>query len=264
MKRFLRYSCLFLLIGFVSCVITKRQQNNGINEIKILTYNIRNARGMDEKTDYDRIAGIIRSIHPDCAALQELDSATARSNGEVILDELAKRTGMYASYSKSIDYQGGGYGIGILTKEKPLHKEVIPLPGREESRSFLIVEMPNYVIGCTHWSLTHEDRMASVDRINAAVGKYLHKPVFLAGDFNSDAISEEINLLSKNWMMLNDPSKATFPSDRPVKCIDYIWAKKNPFFSFKISITKVENEPVASDHLPVWTMVNYSKIKNNP
>jgi len=92
---------------------------NGMHEIKILSYNIRNARGMDEKTDYDRIAGIIRSIHPDCAALQELDSATARSNGEVILDELAKRTGMYASYSKSIDYQGGGYGIGILTKEKP-------------------------------------------------------------------------------------------------------------------------------------------------
>lgn len=49
MKRFLRYSCLFLLIGFGSCAITKRQQNNGINEIKILTYNIRNARGMDEK-----------------------------------------------------------------------------------------------------------------------------------------------------------------------------------------------------------------------
>jgi endonuclease/exonuclease/phosphatase family metal-dependent hydrolase len=262
MKHFLPYICLSLLIGFGSCTVTKQQQKNGMHEIKILTYNIRNARGMDEKTDYDRIARIIRSIHPDCMVLQELDSATTRSNGEVILDELAKRTGMHATYSKSIDYQGGGYGIGILTKEKPLRKEIIPLPGREESRSFLMVEMPNYVICCTHWSLTHEDRMASVGRINAAVEKYLHKPVFMAGDFNSDAASEEINLLSKNWMMLNDPSKATFPSDHPIECIDYIWAKKNPLFSFKISLSKVENEPIASDHLPVWAIVNYSKIKN--
>jgi len=39
--------------------------------------------------------------------------------------------------------------------------------------------------------------MASVDRINAAVGKYSHKPVFLAGDFNSDATSEEIKFVVK-------------------------------------------------------------------
>lgn len=260
MKRFLHYTCLFLLIAFGSCATTK-QQKNGMPETKILSYNIRNARGMDEKTDYDRIARIIRSIHPDCVALQELDSATTRSNGAVVLDELAKRTGMHASYSKSIDYQGGGYGIGILTKEKPLHKEIILLPGREESRSCLIVEMPNYVICCTHWSLTHEDRIASVDEINAAVEKYLHKPVFLAGDFNSKPTSEEINLLSKNWMMLNDPSKATFPSGRPMECIDYIWARNNPLFDFKITMAKVENEPVASDHLPVWVSISFKNQK---
>ena len=250
MKRFLHYTCLFLLIAFGSCATTK-QQKNGMHEIKILSYNIRNARGMDEKTDYDRIARIIRSIHPDCVALQELDSATTRSNGAVVLDELAKRTGM----------QGGGYGIGILTKEKPLHKEIILLPGREESRSCLIVEMPDYVICCTHWSLTHEDRIASVDEINAAVEKYLHKPIFLAGDFNSESTSEKINLLSKNWMMLNDPSKATFPSDRPMECIDYIWARNNPLFDFKITMAKVENEPVASDHLPVWVSISFKNQK---
>lgn len=260
MKRVLHYTCLFLLIAFGSCATTK-QQKNGMPETKILSYNIRNARGMDEKTDYDRIARIIRSIHPDCVALQELDSATTRSNGAVVLDELAKRTGMHASYSKSIDYQGGGYGIGILTKEKPLQKEIILLPGREESRSCLIVEMPDYVICCTHWSLTHEDRIASVDEINAAVEKYLHKPVFLAGDFNSKPTSEEINLLSKNWMMLNDPSKATFPSGRPMECIDYIWARNNPLFDFKITMAKVENEPVASDHLPVWVSISFKNQK---
>lgn len=100
-------------------------------ELKILSYNVRNARGMDDATDYDRVANVIKRINADCVALQELDSATERSNGRVVLDELAKRTGMYATYNKSIDYQGGSYGIGVLTKEKPIRKASVSLPGRK-------------------------------------------------------------------------------------------------------------------------------------
>ncbi|MFO7724354.1 MAG: hypothetical protein R6V45_02295 [Oceanipulchritudo sp.] len=44
--------------------------------IRILTYNIRNCRGMDGKVDFDRIAGVIDSINPDYVALQEVDRHT--------------------------------------------------------------------------------------------------------------------------------------------------------------------------------------------
>lgn len=152
-------------------------------KIRILSYNIRNGIGMDEVPDYDRIAHAIRRIDPDCVALQELDSATERSQGKVVLDELAKRLGMYASYGSSIDYQGGKYGIGILSKEKALRKETVPLPGSEEKRSLLVVELPGYVMCCTHWSLTPSDRLSSIDIINKVTEKYTTKPVFLAADF---------------------------------------------------------------------------------
>ena len=129
--------CLFLLASFIySDSADKRIRYNGsIEKVKILSYNIRNARGTDDVTDYDRVAGVINRVAPNCVAVQELDSATMRSNGEIVLDEIARRTKMYAVFNASIEYDGGKYGIGILTKEKPIKKEAIPLPGREEERS---------------------------------------------------------------------------------------------------------------------------------
>lgn len=228
-------------------------------KIRILSYNIRNARGMDEVVNYDRIAGVIRRIDPDCVALQELDSATERSQGKVVLDELAKRLGMYASYSSSIDYQGGKYGIGILSKEKPLRKVSVPLPGSEEKRSLLIVELRDYVICCTHWSLRQPDRLSSVEVVEETIRKYTTKPVFLAGDLNATPESPEIQKLSKSWEMLNDPYQPTIPSDNPRNCIDYIFFKKNPLFRITVLQTCVENESMASDHRPVWVDVQLSE-----
>ncbi|WP_418893889.1 endonuclease/exonuclease/phosphatase family protein [Limibacterium fermenti] len=227
--------------------------------VKILSYNVRNTRGMDDVVDYNRVAAVIKRIDADCVALQELDSATIRSKGLIVLDELAKRTGLYASYNKSIDYQGGGYGIGVLTKEQPLRKESVTLPGREEQRSLLIVEMKDYVICCTHWSLKQPDRLASVGIIRKAVEKFTSKPVFLAGDLNAVPQSEEIAALSADWCAVNDTAAYTSPAHNPRRCIDYILVKNDPHVRIQVVGTKVENEPVASDHLPVWTKLSIKK-----
>lgn len=257
MKRINVLLVAFLFI-FFSCTVFKSPplQND---TVKILSYNVRNARGMDDVTDFDRVANVIKQINADCVAVQELDSATQRSNGLVVLEELAKRTGMHASYNKSIDYQGGGYGIGILTKDKPLRKEAIALPGSEEQRSLLVVEMPDYVICCTHWSLRQPDRLASVEKINEFLRKYTSKPVFLAGDLNALPESEEMQKLGETWTVLNDISQHTIPVVNPLRTIDYILKMKNPNLNFQVLDTKVENEPLASDHLPVWVTVQIKK-----
>lgn len=250
---------VFLGSLFSSCGTVKQQKPTKTDkDLKILSYNIRNARGMDDVTDFDRIASIINRINPDCVAIQELDSATQRSNGLVVLDEIAKHTTMFATYNASIDYQGGKYGIGILTKEKPIKTKSVPLPGSEEKRSLLIMEMNDYVLCCTHWSLRQPDRMASVAIIDKAVVEFSSKPVFLAGDLNAESDSSEIKLLSENWQAVNDISAPTIPSDKPNKCIDYIFARKNPLFQIDVIETKVEQEPLASDHLPVWVSIRVS------
>ena len=255
MKLLRFFSLVMAVLLFGSCSVTKKTPDEGA-QLKILSYNIRNARGMDEVTDFNRVAKVIERINADCVALQELDSATARSGGMVVLDELAKRTNMHAVYNASIDYDGGKYGVGILTKEKPLRFYGVPLPGSEEKRSLLIVEMADYVICSTHWSLRQPDRFASVALINEALKKYTDKPVFLAGDLNAVPESEEIRELSKEWVVLNDPAQPTIPVVNPNRCIDYVFGKRSAAFRFEVVQAQVENEPVPSDHLPVWTLVS--------
>jgi endonuclease/exonuclease/phosphatase family metal-dependent hydrolase len=168
---------------------------------------------------------------------------------------------MYKTYGASISFQGGKYGIGILTKEKPVSWKVVALPGREERRSLLIVELKDYYMCCTHFSLTEEDRLASVDVINNALKDY-SKPVFLAGDFNAVSASQVIKNVQNNWLMLNNPEIPTIPSNNAQRCIDYIFAANNSAWAFQTKQTVVEKEPLASDHLPVWVIVSILKGNN--
>ncbi len=251
-----RFITALLILCHLS-IISPESQASGKEKtevLKILSYNVRNCRGLDEVTDYTRVAKIITRIDADFVALQELDSATQRSTRKDVLGELARETKLFPTYRASIDYQGGKYGIGFLTKEKPLRTEAISLPGTEEKRSLLVIEMEKAVICCTHFSLTQADRVKSVELINQLVTKY-RKPVFLAGDLNAEITSPEMKSLSQNWQALNNSDVPTIPADRPVKCIDFIAALKSSVYSFVLLKSKVENEPVASDHLPVWVKV---------
>ena len=58
------------------------------NTLRIMSYNIRNGRGMDEVTDLGRIAEAIRKVAPDVVAVQEVDSVTGRSGGIDVLRRL--------------------------------------------------------------------------------------------------------------------------------------------------------------------------------
>lgn len=251
------YSLLFVLLSFsISCGNTNTRQNETESlTLKIASYNVRNAKGMDNVVNFDRVAKVINNMDAHAVAIQELDSATARSNGLVVLDELAKRTNMFASFNASIAFDGGKYGNGILTKEEPLAKEAVALPGREEERSLLIVEMEDFVLCCTHMSLNEEDRQASIKLIQEHMEKYKSKPVFLAGDLNASPNSEEIKELSQNWILLSDSTQATFPSNGPTEVIDYIFLKGNKQFDHSVIGTQVVNEPMASDHRPLWVEV---------
>jgi endonuclease/exonuclease/phosphatase family metal-dependent hydrolase len=76
---------------------------------------------MDNKIDYSRVAKIISAVHPDIVAVQELDSATARSGNTDVLKEVANQCGYHYYFGPAISYDGGKYGVGVLTKEKPLN-----------------------------------------------------------------------------------------------------------------------------------------------
>ena len=215
-------------------------------QIQIMTYNVRHCAGMDLVVDYDRTANVIIKNQPDVVALQELDSMTGRSGRKYQLGELANRTNYYPIFGKAIDYDGGGYGVGVLTKEKPLSTKRIPLPG-EEPRALLVVELKDYVIACTHLDLEEDARLASISLIiNEAV--QWQKPFILAGDWNDHPNSQLLQKLKKNFT-INSGNDFTFPADKPTECIDYVATCNS--HSAKTRESVVVDEPDASDHRPL-------------
>lgn len=229
----------FLLIGTTLACF-------GQNQLQVMSYNVRHCAGMDMVLDYDRTALVINKQQPDVVALQELDSMTSRSGQCYQLGELATRTSYYPIFGSAIDFDGGKYGVGILTREQPLSAKTIPLPG-EEPRVLLVVELKDYVIACTHLDLEEDQRLASVPLI-AEEAQHWQKPFILTGDWNDAPDSELLQEMTKHFTILSG-NEATFPADEPQECIDYIASYKDHPAEAIESI--VIDEPEASDHRPL-------------
>ena len=218
----------------------------GQDTLKVMTYNVRHCAGMDLVLDYDRTAAVIALQQPDLVALQELDSMTDRSEQRYQLGELASHTGYHPVFGAAIDYDGGKYGVGILTQEIPLSTKHIPLPG-DEPRVLLVVELQDYVMACTHLDLEEEPRLASVLLIVEEAQRW-QKPFLLAGDWNDTPDSELLQEMMKYFTILS-VSEASYPADEPQECLDYVAIFKGK--SVEVLESTVINEPEASDHRPV-------------
>lgn len=235
---------------FLLCMLAMALNVFSQDYLKLMSYNVRNAKGIDGIHNIQRIANVIINEAPDVVAVQELDSMTTRSGQKYVLGELSERTQMYATYAPAISFQGGKYGIGILSKETPLTIRTYPLPGREEARMLLVAEFKNYFFACTHLSLTEEDRLASLDIIKNSVGKS-EKPYFLAGDLNDKPDSKFIQALQQDFQVLTHIKKPTFPAPEPTETIDYIATWKHGSNDFANLSAQVLEEPIASDHRPL-------------
>ena len=242
---------LALLCAFADALLVRAQVSPYMPEVRtVLTYNIRNATTDDGQVDFADVVATIQRADADFVALQELDSVTGRSKGKDVLRELALLSQYYPVYGSAIDYDGGKYGVGILSKQKPLAVRKIALPGREEARVMLVAEFQDVVLACTHLSLTDEDRMASAGLI-LAEAEGSTKPFLVTGDFNAVPESDFIKQIEREFIVLSPKDKPTFPSRSPKACIDYIASFKGSGESLLLREAEVMPRGRVSDHLPV-------------
>ena len=230
----------------ISLVVLGQNQR----QVQVMSYNVRHCAGMDMVLDYDRTAAVISKQQPDVVALQELDSVTGRSGHRYQLAELASRTQYHPIFGSAIDYDGGKYGVGMLTRESPISVKCLPLSG-EEPRVLLVVELKDYVIACTHLDLEEEQRLASVPLIVAEAQRW-QKPFILAGDWNDSLDSPLMQEMKKHFTVLSG-DEPTFPADEPQECIDYVASFKGR--SVMVLKSSVIDEPEASDHRPLVVSV---------
>ena len=159
-------------------------------------------------------------------------------------------------FGKAMDYDGGEYGEGVLSRFSFFQTRNVALPytpGNEPRAALeIITVLPSgdtmAFVG-TH--LDHlkdeKDRIAQVKKINQvfADNKY---PTILVGDLNALPGSTHINILEEMWSASYDKMNPapTYPSVNPSKKIDYVmFYPKN---AWRVLQTEVIQDSIASDH----------------
>lgn len=257
----MKYIAFFLLLF---CTVYANAQT----KLKILTYNIYHGENPYKKgqANLDNIAKLINELKPDLVAFQEVDSATGRLAGIYKtrinwVQELGKKTGMHGYFGKAMEYDGGGYGEGILTKKpvKPV-VQVLPNPAGGEPRALIYAEYPvaggqKIFFAGTH--LCHQylpNKIAQVEKINQLFAQKTD-PVIVCGDFNFKPGEEPYNVMEGHWLdaaeRKGNPA-FTFSADKPEIRIDFVWLNKNT----RWRVTDVKVLPYEfSDHKPVLATI---------
>jgi len=224
--------------------------------LRILAYNIHHAEGMDEVVDLDRIAAFILEYDPHLVAIQEVDSVTNRTGMVDQAQELGRMTEMEHRFGRFMEYQGGAYGMALLTKLSILETRNYVLPEGPEPRTALSIEVQLAGSGRRvrfigiHFYRTEEERLAQANRLEEYLADEQHLPTILAGDFNSTPESSVMEHLGLSWdIVKKGTDHFTFPSYGPDREIDFFLLK--PAGQFELLSQQLIDEPVISDHRPL-------------
>jgi len=232
-------------------------------DCRAMSYNIKHGHGMDGKVDLARIAKVIAAHKPDFVALQEVDERAERSGGVDQAAELGKRLDMHAEFGSFMDFQGGRYGLAILSRYPILRVEQVKLPKGQEMRIGLAVEVrlpsgDSVMLVNIHFDWVGDDTVRFSQATKLA--KYLRElktPYVLMGDFNDEPGSRTLKLFHELAIEAKKPHEDhfTFSSTNPRKEIDFIFTA--PQAAWSVREVRVIDEPLASDHRPVVTELRY-------
>lgn len=236
--------------------------------LRVLTYNIHHGEGTDGVFDYQRLADIISSVEPDLVALQEVDVATGRSSGVDQPARLAELTGLHAAFVSMKPYDGGRYGEAILSRVpilgEPTGLDTEGIAPEMAMLAIAVVELrpwgedgPTLTFAGAHLSpYAAEQRLSQVGQINDQLLAVPDRLALIAGDFNFEPGAPGYNAMTARWLdtadAFGDP-QPTFPSNPPVKRIDYVFA--HPADRWRVIETRVLDEPLASDHAPLLVVL---------
>jgi endonuclease/exonuclease/phosphatase family metal-dependent hydrolase len=229
--------------------------------VRVLSYNILHGTGMDRQIDLERTAAVIRAVTPDVVLLQEVDSCTGRTYGVAQAQTLAELTGLpHYAFGRFMEYDGGAYGMAVLSASPILEHETHVLPEGAEPRSALAARIrpspsaPELVFVGIHLYRTEAERFAQA---KALVDRFAEEtaPVLLVGDFNSEPGNPVMRLLGTQWKLPAKPTddRLTWPADEPRLEIDHVMYR--PEEQFQVIEYRVIDERVASDHRPVLLTV---------
>lgn len=248
------YPILFLFVAFFC--------TDGYSQtIKVMSYNIHHGADKDELNTLDLIGKYIKRSGADIVGLQEVDSVCNRSGNVDQMKRLAEITGMHYAFVRHFAYDGGAYGLGILSRYpisdvKNNRITVLPKDDKKPSLAFLtaVVSLPKdrpLLFGTVHFGLNVPARLAQSDEVLAFTGADM--PAIITGDLNATPGTKEIRNLEARFTETGEDAMLTFPAGKAVKKIDYIMVSK-PHLK-KVLRSVAVDEIHLSDHLPVVSTI---------
>ncbi len=249
--------------SFASCLCCILSLTASATEWKIMSYNIchctNNYRYAVTDANVQNTARVIAAEEPDFACLQEVDKETARSDGidqaARLAELLTEATGTryYGTFGKGRDYQGGEFGVAIISKQQPLSMTNVAIPEGSEPRSLLICEFADFYVATVHLDTDTTYRATSLSIVKAALSQ-LSKPVFITGDWNDTPSSATLAVMGDFVKVISPTSGVvTYGS----KIIDYIAVDKATLDDLFVRTYVVPEETKASDHSPIVTVVEF-------
>jgi endonuclease/exonuclease/phosphatase family metal-dependent hydrolase len=260
-------SRVLLVVALAACA-SRRPADTGL--VRVLVYNIHAGKDAAGADNLERVATLIRETGADVVLLQEVDRTTRRSAGVDQVAVLSQLTGLQIGFGRSLVFQGGEYGIAILTRWPATMQRTIPLPvdpPQERSGSLheprvalqLVIASPVGELNVinTHIDASRDDRWRRQEIATVlAVADSARGIVLLGGDLNSTPDGDIQAMVRARgfrdaWRTCGgDDDGFTYPADSGVKRIDYLYFREDVSCSrAEVIVTR------ASDHRPLLVRV---------
>ncbi len=197
----------------------------------------------------------------DMVALQEVDGGSWRSAYQNHVELLAK-LGHFPFWFQQVNRNLGRFAQhsnGLLSRWPLTHVENHPLPGlagRGAIFARLGQGIDSIAIIATHLALSRKSRIQQLDYIYELVKNYRH--IIIMGDLNAPSDELLTHSALKNLSLHSAQQLPTYPSWRPMRCLDHI------LLSSSLTVTHVAVlEQVISDHRPVSVDIKLPQAAEN-
>jgi endonuclease/exonuclease/phosphatase family metal-dependent hydrolase len=223
-------------------------------QLRLGSYNIRKAVGLDWRRDPMRIIRVINRMDVDVLALQEADRRLGLRPAALDPRMIERETDLCVAPLARSPVSLGWHGNAILVRKGLEIGAVdhIVLPGMEP-RGGVLVRIGTgpqavTVVG-VHLGLRRACRRLQFAKILTSIGEKALDRAVILGDFNEWAVKSGLETLSPDFEVVS-PGRS-FHSARPVAALDRIALGKG-ISLYDAGLEEGPEARIASDHLPVW------------
>ncbi len=229
--------------------------------IRLASYNMRKAVGLDFRREPSRTLDVIASLDADVVALQEADKRFGERVSAIDIDAVTERTGLRPLSLGGNDVSLGWHGNAVLVRPDITIENIhlITLPGLEP-RGAVKVDLEyagrSLVIVATHLGLTRGSRRKQCQTIQDTLDIHAVSHSVIMGDFNEWRKVGGLSTLTKQHSLVS-PGRS-FHASRPIAALDR-FAIGDAVDLLDAGVKEDQRTKIASDHLPIWADIRVAR-----